>query len=110
MRFPAKTIQEPDLGLALIAGGKECEPLAVGAPTRARRADALRCQGDGFSAGCSNHPNAGLGLVLFPVGRSDSVRSPSAVRTQLGIVNFTKAEIVGDGNRTRLLSEKRGGQ
>ena len=56
--FATEAVEQPDLGLAFVALGKESDEFAVGAPAGVRRGDAFGGQGDGFAAGGGNHPDA----------------------------------------------------
>ena len=65
LSFTAGAVEEPDLRLAFVAGGKEGEVLAVGAPPRVRGGDALGGHRDSVAASSGDSPDAVLGLIFL---------------------------------------------
>src|SRR5258708_12653463 len=81
--FAAEPVEQPNLGLAFVAGGKESDELAVGTPAGVRRGVAPRCQSNRCSAGSRSHPDALFVLVFFEKGGLDGASNPTTLAPKL---------------------------
>src|SRR5947207_11498559 len=103
--FAAGTVEEPDLGFALVARGEEGEVFAVGTPARVGGCGGFGGQGDRIAAREGNHPDAIFGVVVFERGGGDHIGDPFGVWCELRVGDFLEAEAVFDGDGMRSLGE-----
>ena len=109
LSFSAAKIEEPNLGLTLIAFGEESDGFAVGAPARMRGGDTFSGESDGVAAGARDHPDTLFVFVGLEDGDLDDISDGLVVGAQLRVVNFTDLKVVVNGDGARrgrgLLSE-----
>src|SRR3981189_388106 len=101
--FSAAETEEPDLGLTLVALGKEGDRFAVGTPARMIGGDAFCGESDGVAAGARDHPDALFVLVGLEDGGLDDVDDRLGVGAQLRVMNFSDPKVVvyRDGARRK---------
>ena len=103
--FAAGTVEEPDLGFALVARGEEGEVFAVGTPARTAGGRAFQGHRNSFTAGGGNHPDLIFGFFVFQISAADRIGDPFGVWCELRVGDFLEAEAVFDGDGMRSLGE-----